>query len=372
MSFISTLFRVGPFDICALNLILLGAIFIVSYLFQKLLQRVLLRTLTQQKIELKGRRENYFRIATRSVYLIALYFSVFSFRINNPNITFEDFIKYDLIDYEYFSLSLYSVLLIVGIFIFAQIAVGVFRVYLSRKNTIKQQRDLGLEFVYVQFFKYVVYCLSVGISIKILGIDLSLILTGSLGLLVGLGLGLQDVFKDTIAGIVLLVEGNIKIGDIVEVNAEKSSNSNKPASNFIARIVKIGVRTTQIQTREGNIQIIPNSQLSQNKVENWSHSSQRSMYTIHVLIEYGSRVELASELMVQAAKSHKMVDVKESPFVRLANFSENGIDLELVFWAKNSWEILNYKSEIRFAIDRLFRENKVHFAFPTRTIINKI
>jgi small-conductance mechanosensitive channel len=45
--------------------------------------------------------------------------------------------------------------------------------------------------------------------------------------------------------------------------------------------------------------------------------------------------------------------------------------MELIFWAENSWDIGNYKSEIRFEIDRLFRENQVHFAYPTRTIINK-
>jgi small-conductance mechanosensitive channel len=95
------------------------------------------------------------------------------------------------------------------------------------------------------------------------------------------------------------------------------------------------------------------------------------MFTIHVQVEYGSDTDLASKLLVQVAVKHPMVDAKETTFVRLSNFSESGIDLELVFWAKNSWEILNFKSDLRFEIDRRFREHNIRFAYPTRTIINK-
>jgi small-conductance mechanosensitive channel len=95
------------------------------------------------------------------------------------------------------------------------------------------------------------------------------------------------------------------------------------------------------------------------------------MFTIHALVEYGSNTVLATELLKTAALGHPIVSREEPVIVRMSNFSENGIEMELVFWAENSWDIGNYKSEIRFEIDRLFREHQVHFAYPTRTIINK-
>ncbi|MFM7567063.1 MAG: mechanosensitive ion channel protein MscS, partial [Flavobacteriales bacterium] len=58
-------------------------------------------------------------------------------------------------------------------------------------------------------------------------------------------------------------------------------------------------------------------------------------------------------------------------FVRFLNFGENGIELEVVFWAANSWDIINFKSDIRFEIDRQFRLHNIHIPYPTREIVQK-
>lgn len=371
MMFSDTLFKVGPFNICVWNFVFLFLISIAAFVLRKLLARFLRRTLKSNNIHIEGRRETYFRLFTQSVYLLALYVAVYSFRFNNPEVTFNDFIKYNLVHIGALKLSLYNMILVVAIFIFARIFISLYKLYVGRKVQSSKNRNYDVAFVYVQIASYIIYVSAFLLSINVLGLDISLILTGSVGLLVGVGLGLQDVFKDTIAGIVLLLEGNIKVGDIVEINNDKTTLGKHPSSMFVAKILKISVRTTQIQTREGNIQIIPNSHLTQNKVENWSHSSRLSMFTIHVQVEYGSDTDLASKILVQVAVKHPMVDAKETTFVRLSNFSESGIDLELVFWAKNSWEILNFKSDLRYEIDRRFREHNIRFAYPTRTIINK-
>src|SRR5690606_20445983 len=124
-----------------------------------------------------------------------------------------------------------------------------------------------LEFVYVQFSKYVIYIIGIMIGSKIVFSNISGLLTGSLGILVGVGLGLQDVFRDFIAGIVLLVERNLMVGDIIELPDQDGKEM------LIAKVVNIGVRTSKIETRDGNILILPNTQLSQNRIENWSHGS---------------------------------------------------------------------------------------------------
>jgi small-conductance mechanosensitive channel len=70
----------------------------------------------------------------------------------------------------------------------------------------------------------------------------------------------------------------------------------------------------------------------------------------------------------QAALAHPNVNKQEPVIVRLANFGENGLELELIFWADQNWDINNYKSEIRFEIDRLFREHKIRIPYPQRVM----
>ena len=91
-------------------------------------------------------------------------------------------------------------------------------------------------------------------------------------------------------------------------------------------------------------------------------------FTIKVTVEYGSNTELIQRLLKQAALAHPNVNKNEPVFVRLADFAANGLDLELIFWADQSWDINNYKSEIRFEIDRLFREYKIKVPYPQRVM----
>ena len=136
----------------------------------------------------------------------------------------------------------------------------------------------------------------------------------------------------------------------------------------IAKLVKINVRTTQIETRNGNVLVVPNSKLTQDYVENWSHGSHLSRFLIDVSIAYGSNTELVKDLLKRAAMAHPRVNKTEQILVRMKNFGDNGLELELVFWAEQSWDANNYKSEIRFEIDRLFREHKITIPFPQRDV----
>jgi small-conductance mechanosensitive channel len=241
-------------------------------------------------------------------------------------------------------------------------SVNLVKLYITRKFRDKNEFNEGLEFIYIQIAKYVIYVMAIIASLKALDVNLTILITSSVGLFVGLGLGLQDVFKDMIAGIVLLIEGNIRVGDVVEINSGSKSES------IVAKILKINVRTTHIETRDGNVLIIPNTKITQDNVENWTHGSKLTRFRIPVTVAYGSDTELVVRILKQAALSHPKVKKTEPVLVRLSDFAENGLYMELIFWADQSWDIQNYKSEIRFEVDRLFREYKVRIPFPQRDI----
>jgi len=165
-----------------------------------------------------------------------------------------------------------------------------------------------------------------------------------------------------------LIEGNLRVGDIVEIYGTSKVNQKAATSTIVAKILKITVRTTQIQTREGNVLIIPNSRLTQEQIENWSHGSELTRFSIPLTIDFGADTELIKRLLIQAAMAHPKVKKSHPVFVSLANFGENGLELELIFWADHSWDIDIYKSEIRYEIDRLFREYQIQIPYPHRTI----
>jgi small-conductance mechanosensitive channel len=357
-----TLFKLGPYNVCLWNIILLAIIFFTSIILRRVIHRYLRRYLKSANIRLEGRGLTWLKLISQSIYILAFYIAIISFNINNEDVTFTDFLDFNIIETRKFTLSFYHILVIFAVFFGARMLLNIVKIYISKKFRNKPDFNAGTEFIYVQIAKYVIYIFAILISLKAVEIDLSLLITGSLGIFVGIGLGLQDVFKDMFSGFVLLFEGNVRVGDIVEI-----SNGGK-SDAIVAKILKINVRTTQIETREGNVLILPNSKLTQEYVENWSHGSDLSRFMIKVSVAYGTDCELVSRLLKQAALAHPKVRKSEPVEARLSNFGNNGLELDLVFWADQSWDINLHKSEIRFEIDRLFRQYEIVIPFPQSTI----
>jgi small-conductance mechanosensitive channel len=357
-----TLFKLGPYNVCLWNILFLSILFFVAMILRRIIHKSLKNYLKSANISVEGRRETWLKLLSQSVYILATYIAVLSFSINNEKVTFIEFLNFQFIEIGRFSLSFHHLISIVVIFFGARVLLNFSKLYISRKFRNSPQFDPGKEFIYVQIARYIIYVFAIITALQALEIDLTIFLTGSAALLVGIGLGLQDVFKDMISGVVLLIEGNIRIGDIVEL-----SNGGKSEA-IVAKILKINVRTTQIETRDGNVLIIPNTKLTQDFVENWSHGSELTRFRIALTIEYGSNTELVIRLLKQAALGHPKVRKTHPVDVRLAHFGQSGLEIELIFWADQSWDINNYKSDIRFEIDRLFRANGITIPYPHTTV----
>ena len=365
--FAETLFYIGPYKICFWNLIFLLLIFLTAVILRRLVHKALKGYVKSANLKLEAKQMARLRLVSQSVYLLAIYVAILSFRYNNGHVTFNDFLRFKLLSFDSFKIDFADILIVISVFFGTKIAINLTKLYFARRFKNNPNTDAGTEFVYNQLAKYFIYVSSILLCFKLLGIDLMILLTSSVGLLVGLGLGLQDVFKDMIAGIVLLFEGNLRVGDIVEING-KTKTAAQSNESMVAKIVKINVRTTQIQTREGNVLIIPNTHLTQDRIENWSHGSELTRFTIKLAVAYGADLSLIERLLKQAALAHPKVKKNKPVMVRLADFGDAGLELELVFWADQSWDINNYKSEIRFEIDRLFRAYSIEIPFPQRML----
>lgn len=356
------LFTLGPYEVCFLNILIIGLSFFGAFVLKKIIHRSLKRYLSSANIRIEGKRKNYLRLFSQSAYALAIYISVMSFNINNHEASFQEFLDYQFIHTSKLKMSFENVIVIFLIIFFSRFIITIIRLYLQRRFKNDKGIGVGTEYVYTQVAKYIVFIFAFFLILNELDVNPSIFLGGSAALLVGLGLGLQDVFKDMFSGFVLLFEGSIRVGDVIEINDGKSKEA------MVAKIIRIKVRTTQIETRDGNILIVPNAKLTQEYIENWSHGSTMSRFQITVSVAYGSDLMLVKKLLTQAAMSHPKVNKESGVTVRLMDFGENGLNIELIFWADQSWDINNYKSEIRYEIDRLFRHYKITIPYPQRSV----
>lgn len=361
-------FPVGPYQASFWIVLIWIAIFVATYFINSLIQKLLKRYLKRPKLKIKGTRITLLRLLNQIVYVSSFLIAFQAFRLEEDEISLIKFLQHDIIpklpeDLKGgFQLSFMDVITIIIIFAASRFIINIFRIYIDRRFRDNEDFDEGTRFVYVQLARYLIYTFAVIISLQFLFSDLSVLLAGSAAFLAALGLGLQGIFKDMVSGIILLFEGTIKVGDIVRVVSPGTGEE------IIARVLKINVRTAKIETRNGNTLIIPNSVLTQDQIENWSFGSELTRFSIEVGVAYGSDTELVRKLLKQAALSHPEVKKTEPIFVRMNNFGNYALEMELLFWADQTWQVELQKSEIRFEIDRLFREHGVTIPFPQRTL----
>ncbi len=269
---------------------------------------------------------------------------------------FGEFLEYKLIETEDFDVTVYEILTILILFLATLLVMRlVKRVFRARVNN--KEFDPGRSHAILQILKYVVYIAILMISFEVVGIKLTLLLAGSAALLVGLGLGLQQIFQDIMSGVAILFEGSLKVGDVVEIQ-----------DNLVGRVIEIGLRTSKLETRDNIVMVVPNSKFVSDIVINWSHIEKRTRFHIDVGVAYGSDVEKVTRVLLQCANVDEKVSSMPKPFVRFNDFGNSSLDFQLYFWTTETFQVEYIKSEIRYKIDAAFRANGIHIPFPQRDV----
>ena len=183
-----------------------------------------------------------------------------------------------------------------------------------------------------------------------------MLLAGSAALLIGIGLGLQEVFKDFVSGIILLFDGTIRVSDIIEVDG------------VVGRVQEIRLRASELETRDGIIIIIQNSSFITGNVINWTHNRKLTRFTVVVGVAYGSDIEKVRKVLVQCAMAHDDVVKTPEPTVLFSEFGDSQLTFTLQFYSRSVFKIEFVKSDIRFIIDKAFRENNITIPFPQRDV----
>lgn len=263
--------------------------------------------------------------------------------------------EFRLISVGEYELTIYHLLFIAFIFFVTFLLLSFIKKFLYKKADDKNI-EFGKKFALFQIAKYLIWVIAISIILDSVGINITLLVAGSAALLVGIGLGLQQVFMDFVSGIILLFEGSIKINDVVEIEG------------LVGRVNDIGIRTTKVTSREGIVTIIPNSKLVNDKVINWSHTAKSTRFSIEVGVAYGSDVELVKKVLLESASEIEYIETNPEPLVRFENFGDSSLEFRLLFWTDRIFRVESLKSDLRFMIDKKFRENKIQIPFPQRDL----
>lgn len=273
--------------------------------------------------------------------------------------SFQEFLNYRLLDTGSYSFTIGTMLLIVTIFIAVKIFLFGLRKIL---NQIFEKRgiDRGRRFALVKLVQYFIWTFATIFMIQAAGFQITILLAGSAALLVGLGLGLQQIFQDLVSGIFILIEGTIQKDDVIEIDG------------LIGKIVMINLRTSTVLTRDGIMLIVPNHKFIVDNIINWSHSATPTRFKVSVGVAYGSDVDKVKDILMECTVSHeKVLKTREDgrfPFVRFVDFGDSALQFEVYFWSDDIFPIENTKSDIRYLIDKRFREEGVVIPFPQRDL----
>lgn len=229
--------------------------------------------------------------------------------------------------------------------------------YLVHRAFVKRGKlDTGREYTIVTIFNYVLYTISILIGLELVGVDITVLIGASAALMVGIGLGLQDTFKDIFSGFVLLLEGVFKVGDVIEFEGT------------VCKVLRIDLRTSMVETRDGTVIIVPNGNLVNGNIINWSLNHADTRFYISVGVAYGSDTQLVTEILEKITKAHPDVTKKDRLFVKFADFGDSALMFEVYFWTRKQWDIERIKSKLRYEIDEAFRVNKISIPFPQRDL----
>ena len=267
-----------------------------------------------------------------------------------------EFLSYELLKIGDWQLRVGNILMTILVVVITWLFLNILRRIIERPKFILDNIDKKRRHSIYLIIKYFVWVISLVVILEVIGVKVTILLAGSAALLVGIGLGLQNIFADLVSGFFLLFEGTIKVGDVIE------------ADGIIGKVVEINLRSSEVMTRDGVTIIVPNSKFVVEKVINWSHNNDSVRFNVELGVAYGSDVEDVIECLTETLKKHPKVENKPLPFVRFVNFGESSLDFQLIFWTKETFLVENVKSDIRRSVYKELNERNLVIPFPQRDL----
>jgi small-conductance mechanosensitive channel len=258
------------------------------------------------------------------------------------------------LDVGHHHVTVLQVLEALAVLVIARIGLAIARRGLNRAAA--KAMDAGKTFILGRLLTSVVWAVAAMVALSTLGVDLTALWAGSAALLVGVGIGLQGFFNDVVSGFVLLFEGGVAVGNVLEVDGE------------LVRVERIDLRSTRVVTVTGELIVLPNSKVAGEAVTNLTQGDSAMRIRVDVGVAYGSDVELVMRLLAEAMAAQPEVLSTPAPAVFFQDFADSSLDFSVTGWLDDPWDRMGIQSRVRMAIDERFRAHNVTIPFPQRDL----
>ena len=210
---------------------------------------------------------------------------------------------------------------------------------------------------------YLIFLITFFIVLKVLGINLTSIALVAGALSVGIGFGLQNIISNFVSGIILMVERSVKIGDYIELG-----------DGIRGHVVDIKMRSITINTNANIDVIVPNQDLIQNRVINWTMNDRIRRFEIPFGVAYGTNPQKVIDVVLNAVKNSGYSDIYNSKkrFTRvvMTGMGDSSVNFELFVWIKGEETLYPKRTTSRFLIliyNALY-ENGIEIPFPQQDL----
>ncbi len=175
-------------------------------------------------------------------------------------------------------------------------------------------------------------------------------------LAIGLGFGMQTLIKNFISGIIVLAERKIRVGDILDVDG------------IVGTVAEVNTRSSIIRSADDVETMIPNSVFLENRVTNWTLSSNKMRRNLRVGVAYGTHPQKVMEILTEVADRHGLVLKDPAPFATFEDFGDSALIFNLYFWIHlgGGTNGIVVASDLRLMIDKRFGEAGIGVPFPQR------
>lgn len=270
----------------------------------------------------------------------------------------QEFLSTSLFSVNEFEVTLFHVVVVPLVVILGFILL---RVVTHRIAARLERRKVNADAIHL--FVRLVYVLGIVVlvftALELLNIPLTAFAFVSGAIAIGVGFGAQNIINNFISGWILMWEQPIKIGDFLELDDVTRG-----------KVEAINTRSTRIRRVDGVHLLVPNSQLLENTVVNWTLMDRMARNQVRVGVAYGSPASRVAQLIEQAVKEHGDILKEPAPSVIFEDFGDNALIFDTYFWvnADGDRDLRRIRSDVRFRIEALFREADIVIAFPQRDV----
>jgi small-conductance mechanosensitive channel len=265
-------------------------------------------------------------------------------------------LTYPLFTIHQTPITITSLFLFVIIIVFFMILSKLLKNKLLKLILKKLHVEEGIQFTLVRITQYIITFVGMIVAFQFIGIDLSglAVILGFLS--VGIGFGLQNITSNFIAGVILLFERPISVGDRVTVGTTQGD------------VININIRSTTIKSLNNIAYIVPNSDFISTTVVNWSHGDKKIRLDLDVGVSYNSDLDTVLKALMEVGLENKEVLKNPRPEVHMLAFGDSSWNMRLRVWIPDPKRYYYIQSDLNCAVVRKFRDNNIEIPFPQRDL----